>query len=63
MKITYRNIDDFSKNEIILENAVDIRINGIKVEEIPGGINVNTKERLTIYPLASNSADITETKF
>ena len=62
MRIEYKTVD--FKTEIIeLGNAIDIRINGIKIIETKSGINLNSDKRIVVKPNSSNSIDVSQEEF
>ena len=62
MKIEYKSTA--LKTELIeLEDAIDIRINGIKITETKDGINLNCDRRIIIKGVATNSLDVSQEEF
>ena len=53
---------ELKRRTIELENAVHIKINGIKITKEDDFLHLNTNERLLVYPNACNSIYVKEEK-
>lgn len=62
MKITYQDTTtkELRHCEIVIENAVNVKINGIKIVEEGSGLRLSVDEVFQVCPNASNSITVKE---
>jgi len=61
MEIKWKNLD-FSSESLYLENIIDFKINGVKIQQIENGLQISTDKQIRIIPIASNMVEVLENK-
>jgi len=60
MIIEYKTLDGLQSEKIELTNAIDIKINGIKINERGEGIYLSVESNIVVIPMASNKIIVTD---